>query len=259
MEPHALREPFSALSHAAGFALAVPGTVLLWRLGGRTDRRYALPFGIGLVVCYAASTQYHAAGGSPARIDFLRRLDHVGIHLLIAGTYTPLAGMLLSGPWRQWSLRFFWLAALSGSAVQLLHGVLPPWLSTSLYMTLGWGAYFAYREMRQRHPDRDFRPVVHGGLLYSAGALINVAGWPNLWPGTLGSHELLHLFVLAGSLTHYRFVLGLVAPSFPQPAWMPRPGLRFQARHILLAAPFPGRRAALQPFARIDPGREPAG
>lgn len=256
MDPIVLREPVSALSHAAGFALAVPGTVLLWRAGRPADRRYAVPFGIGLVVCYAASAHYHAAGGSAEQIDFHRRLDHVGIHLLIAGTYTPLAGLLLADRWRRGTLTMAWLAAGVGSAVLLLHGVLPPWLSTILYLTLGWGAYFAYREMTRRHPGRDFRPVVTGGVLYSVGALINLAGWPSPWPGWLGSHELLHLFVMAGSLAHYRFVLELVAPAtdFGPPRWIAR-GIRIQARHPRPAPPFRWRASKPRPVSAAEPSR----
>jgi hemolysin III len=261
VDPLTLREPFSALSHAAGVLLAVPGTILLWRLGESPGRRRAaVTFGICLTFCYAASTHYHAADGPPEWIAFLRRLDHVGIHLLIAGTYTPLAGILLTGRWRRRTLALTWLAAGVGSVVLLAHGVLPTWLSTTVYLGLGWGAVFVYREIGRRHPDRDIRPLLLGGVLYSVGAIINLSGWPAPWPGWIGAHELLHLFVLAGSLTHYTFIAGIVAPGggvSPGPAW---PGVRVQGRHVPPTAPLRKRRsAALQPVSVTDGPRDAAG
>jgi hemolysin III len=190
-----------------------------------------LVYGVALVTCYAASARYHAAIGPPERVAALRRLDHVGIHLLIAGTYTPVATILLRGAWRRGTLIVAWLAAFAGCAVVLTRGILPSWLSTTLYLGLGWGAYFAYREMHKRHPASALRPILDGGILYSLGAVINLAGWPAPWPGVIGAHELLHLFVLAGSFTHFTFILGLVAPTGAG-LWAPGgAGVRLEAGH----------------------------
>lgn len=232
MDALVLREPFSALSHAVGSLLAVPGTILLWRYAGGdpTRRRSAMIYGLSLMYCYAASAQYHAAAGSPESIAFLRRLDHIGIHFLIAGTYTAMAGTLLTYRWRRWTLILSWLGAALGSGVLLIYGILPTWLSTAVYMGMGWGAYIIYVKIRRRHPHRDLRPLLLGGLFYSVGALINLAGRPAPLPGIVGSHELFHLFVLAGSLVHYDFVLGVVAPSL-----LGRVRLRVGTPHLALA------------------------
>jgi hemolysin III len=228
-----LREPVSTLSHAVGLALAIPGTALLWRASqvDRARRLSVLVFGASLVFCYAASARYHAAVGPPERIAALRQLDHVGIHLLIAGTYTPIAVVLLRGTWRRATLTLAWGAALGGSTVILTRGILPTWLSTSFYLGLGWGAYFVYREIGKRHSPSTLRPILHGGIVYSIGAVVNLAGWPDPWPGVLGSHELLHLFVLGGSFLHFSFMLGLVAPVGTVPWSLAHAASRVEAGH----------------------------
>jgi hemolysin III len=251
VEPLGLREPVSALTHAVGLALAVPGTILLGRRRGADRGRQAslMIYGLSLVACYAASARYHAAGGPPERIDLLRRLDHCGIHLLIAGTYTPIVWTLLRGRSRALTLLLAWAAAGAGAAILWRHGILPAGLSTSIYLGLGWGAVFVYREIRRLHPERDLRPILCGGILYSVGAIINLLEWPVPWPGVVGAHEIFHGFVLAGSLSHYGFMLRLAAPG--PGAALPGIGLRPERGH---RAGYAGRRRG-RPAAPAGPGR----
>jgi hemolysin III len=90
-----------------------------------------------------------------------------------------------------------------------------PGLATCLYLGMGWGAIVCYFEMAQAVSHRALLPIVVGGLSYSVGAVLNLLRWPVILPGTIGAHEIFHLFVLAGSLAHYRFILNIVVP-FPQ-------------------------------------------
>jgi hemolysin III len=137
--------------------------------------------------------------------------------MLIAGSYTPLAWNLLRGWWRLCTLAATWLAACAGTASVVAHGALRTPLATSLYLVMGWGAIFCYLEMARYLPHRRLRPLVLGGILYSVGALINVLGWPVIRPGVLGAHELFHLFVMAGSLCHFWFMITVVAAHQPAP------------------------------------------
>jgi hemolysin III len=209
------REPVSAWSHCAGFILALPGTFLLWRRScgdGLIKRLSLLVFGLSLAFCYAASTVYHGARVPTSRLAALDRLDRIGIFLLIAGTYTPLAWTLLEGWWRRATLISVWVVATVASGIMLARGPFPLLLNTGLYLGMGWGAVACYAELSRVVSPRALRLLFGGGLLYSIGAALNAIGWPILWPGRFGAHELFHLFVIAGSLTHYRLMLDVVGP-----------------------------------------------
>lgn len=210
-----VREPMSAWSHLAGLLLAVPGTLLLWRRsrGGDPARRLSLlVFGLSLTFCYAASTLYHGLCIPPRGLAAFDRLDRIGIFTLIAGTYTPLAWVLLRGRWRWGTLTAVWLIVALASGRLALRGPFPPLWNTGLYLGLGWGVVVCYSELARAVSHRALRPLIAGGLLYSVGAIFNVLHWPALWPGQFGVHDLFHLFVLAGSAAHYRLVLRVVVP-----------------------------------------------
>jgi hemolysin III len=204
-----LREPVSALTHGFGCLLAVVGTVVLWRRArrGPGPRTSFHVFGVCLIACYGLSSRYHGAIAAEERVLELRRFDHIGIYLLIAGTYTPIACGLLEGRWRRLTLVVPWSAAAIGAGVLLVRGLLPTWASTSIYLALGWGAVLICLELVRRHPHRWIAPILYGGSFYSVGAVINLFKWPEPWPGTFGAHELFHVFVMSGSFCHYLFML----------------------------------------------------
>ena len=208
------REPVSAWSHCAGLLLSIPATLVLWRLGrGDLGKRLSLlVFGTSLAVCYLGSTLFHGVRAGRDTIYLFERLDHVGIHVLIAGSYTPLAWNLLRGRWRSGTLAAVWLTTLAASTLLLANLRLPPVLSTCEYLSLGWGALFCYFEIARVITHRPLRPLLVGGLLYSVGAVLNLFHWPVIWPGVVGSHEVFHLWVIAGSVAHFWFMLSVVAP-----------------------------------------------
>ncbi len=260
------REPVSAWSHAFGLILALAASWIFWQRCSRrvrlvetagnplsdVDSAYErgkvatmLIFGFSLVVCYGASTLYHAAwaGGSP--LSRLRRLDHVGIYLLIAGTYTPASWSLLAGAWRRGTLATVWGVAGACALRVWVGGVLPPWVSTLIYLSMGWGVIFCYRELARDLGHRTLLPLPLGGAFYSVGAVINLAGWPVPAPGSLGAHDLFHFFVMAGSACHVTFMLRTVIPASRPAGWLGRrPALNpphFAAR-LSRVRPAPGRR-----------------
>jgi hemolysin III len=218
-----LREPVSTWSHCAGLLLALPGTLLLWRRGvGDLGKRLSLLlYGLTLAFCYSASTLYHGVRLPAAQIAAFARLDRIGIFALIAGSYTPMAWCLLRGRWRRWTLAVVWGVATTATVLIAAGRHFSTVWSTGLYLGLGWGALACYSEIAQVVSHRALLPIVVGGLSYSVGAVLNLLHWPVLYPGTFGAHEVFHLFVLAGSLAHYRFILKVVVPSAQGPERSP--------------------------------------
>jgi len=126
----------------------------------------------------------------------------VGIYLLIAGTYTPASWSLFRRSWRRGTLATVWSVAGFCSARIWFGGVLPTWMSTSIYLAMGWGVLFCYRELARSLSHRTLLPLPLGGAFYSVGALINLSGWPVLEPGVFGSHELFRAIPGHLSSTH---------------------------------------------------------
>ncbi len=211
------REPMNAWSHCSWLLFSFPATViLLGRSRGDVAKQISLlVFGVSLAVCYGASTLFHGVRVSAHELGFYNLLDYIGIYVLIAGSITPLAWNLLCGAWRSWTLAVAWLTAGAGTAVHLAFGMLPVSIATVTYLAMGWGALFCYFEIARKHSHRRLRLIWIGGVLYTIGAVINLLEWPNPWPGVFGRHEIFHLFVMAGSLSHFWFMLTVVVPYAP--------------------------------------------
>ena len=211
-----LREPVNGLTHAAGGVLAFVGLFVLVASAasaGRMDQIVAFGiFGISLVALYIASSLYHLLPLSPAGVARLRKLDHVAIFVLIAGTYTPFCLLALDGGWRWGGLAIAWGLALCGASLKLLWMEAPRWLSVLLYLGMGWVAVAAVPALLRTLPAGGMAWVLAGGLTYSAGALVYGLKRPNPIPGAFGFHELWHLFVVAGSACHFWAVLRYLVP-----------------------------------------------
>jgi hemolysin III len=208
-----LREPVNGLTHLAGGLLACVGLLVLLASAGRTDQIVAFGiFGLSLVALYSASALYHLLPLSPTGVARLRRVDHMMIFVLIAGTYTPFCLLALDGAWRVGLLGVIWSLALCGVLLKIFWMGTPRWLSVALYLGMGWVAVIAAPALFLAVPAGGMTWVLGGGLLYTAGALIYALKRPNPAPGTFGFHELWHLFVVAGSACHYWAVLRYLVP-----------------------------------------------
>jgi hemolysin III len=211
-----LREPVNGLIHLVGGLLASVGLIVLLVTAtnaGRMDQLVAFAvFGFSLIALYTASALYHLLPLSPAGIARLRRVDHMTIFVLIAGTYTPFCLLALDGGWRAGLLCLIWGLALCGILLKLLWMEAPRWLSVALYLGMGWVALVAAPALFRAVPIGGMAWVLVGALVYSAGALVYGLRRPNPIPGVLGFHELWHLFVVAGSACHFWAVLKYIAP-----------------------------------------------
>ncbi len=212
------REPVSAWTHFAALLIVMPGMLILLRGHGDRGKRISLlVYGLSLAVCYSASTLYHGVQLKGEKLAFFARLDSMGIFTLIAGTYTPLAWNLMSGPWRTWTLSAVWGTALSAIVLIATGRQFSTTLATAIYLVMGWGVVVCYARISRVVSHRALLPVLVGGLFYSVGAVLNLLQRPSLWPGSFGTHDLFHLFVIAGSLAHYWFILFVVVPFDNQP------------------------------------------
>lgn len=210
-----VKEPFSCFSHLFGVLLAIPGLVwLMAQSDGDPARTVGLAiYGVSLVLLYSASTLYHWLPLSPSKEDLLRRFDHVAIYVLIAGTYTPICLVTLRGSWG-WSLfGVVWAFALIGAAAKLFFPHFPRWLTTALYLGMGWLAVVAVAPLLRVLPLGGFSWLLLGGGCYTVGAVIYALQRPDPFPDVFGSHDIFHIFVLAGSISHFVFMLRYVLPA----------------------------------------------
>lgn len=197
-----IREPFNALSHLVGAILALIGMVYLLVLS-RTDPRAMIGFGVyGLltVLLYASSSAYH---WSHRTGTFLRKMDHTAIYLVIAGTYTPVCMLGLPNGPAVWVLALQWTLATIGLVATFVLKKPPTWLRLTLYLVMGWMALPLAGMLVHQISPAGFAWIVAGGLAYTLGCIIYASKRPNPWPGKFGSHEIWHLFVLAGGVCHF--------------------------------------------------------
>lgn len=197
------REPVNSLTHLIGAVLSTLGTLFL--LSAATSAVSVLSaavFGLSLVALYSASALYHYVRCSPKALLRLRKLDHAMIYVLISGSYTPLLlrfserGALMCG--------IIWGVALGGILLKLVWMQAPRWLSTLLYLALGWAIVFDPAAI-VAIPVPGLWLLAGGGAFYSIGAVIYALKKPNLG-GVFQFHELFHIFVLLGSLCHFLLV-----------------------------------------------------
>ena len=210
-----LRQPVSALTHGLGFVAACFTTLYYYRNTHEDSRRRLafLCFGACLIFGYAASSLYHAAQVTGERLLFLRRLDHSGIYMLIAGTFTPALGIAL-GHQRRWRLMVaaLWLAAIVGICCKWMYAIQPYWISISFYIAMGWMGFMTLGALHRTLGMPAVKWVLAGGVVYTIGGLADVNGWPIVVQGVFGSHEFMHLCTMGGTACHCVFLTRHVLP-----------------------------------------------
>jgi len=202
------KEPFNSYSHMLGVLLSIAALVaLVIQSRGHMARVVGFSiYGTSLILLYAASTIYHWLHLSPRGNDFLRRIDHVAIFVLIAGSYTPVCLITLRGGWG-WSLfSVVWGIALAGAVLKLFFRHLPDWATAIVYVGMGWLAVVAIGPLARSFPVAGLLWLLAGGLAYTMGAVIYALERPDPFPQVFGHHEIFHIFVLAGSALHFVFM-----------------------------------------------------
>jgi hemolysin III len=205
-----MREPVSGLTHLIGAILSVIGLVLMIYYAVIVGTVWHIVsfsiFGGSLILLYTASSLYHLLCISDKGVRVLRKIDHMMIYILIAGTYTPICLIPLRGGWGYSMLAIIWGIALVGIIMKLLWFDAPRWLYTLFYLIMGWLVIIAFWPMARTIPAAGIAWMVAGGVLYSIGAAIYGTKWPKLNFKLFGFHEIFHVFVLLGSFSHFWFI-----------------------------------------------------
>jgi len=197
-------ERFNSISHLVGASLALAGSAVLVTIaamGGDARRTISYSvYGTTLFLLYLASTLYHSLRGRAKRI--FRVLDHQAIYLLIAGTYTPFTVMALKGAQGWWMFGAIWGLAVVGIVLDALPRRGPRIIPVVIYLVMGWLCVFALDPIIAALPRAGFIWLVAGGIFYTSGVAFYILDHWYPW-----SHGIWHLFVLAGSTSHYFAIL----------------------------------------------------
>ena len=209
------KDPISGLTHLASALAALVGMLVLWWFSPPVGvaRPALLVYGLSLVLLFAASSAYHLIKTSPSRELLLRKLDHTAIFLLIAGTYTPVCVVALTGAWRSGMLAAIWVIAVAGILFQWVFIEAPRWVAVLIYVAMGWLGVIGVAQLLQVLPFTALAWLLAGGVLYTGGAVVYALKQPDFFPGVFGFHEVWHLFVTAASAAHYVFMLGYLLPA----------------------------------------------
>lgn len=214
------KDPGSAITHFIGMITAILFAVPLI-LKASSARSIAgtsavSVFIVSTILLYAASTIYHTFDISEKVNRRLRKMDHIMISVMIAGTYTPMCAIVIKGHIGLSLLAVIWSLALVGILIKAFWITCPRWFSSVLYIAMGWVCVLAFTPLKQNLSTGGLALLVAGGIIYTIGGIIYALKLPifNSRHKNFGSHEIFHLFVMGGSLCHgimiYQYVIPLI-------------------------------------------------
>lgn len=212
-----IREPGSAITHFIAMMMAVFASVpLLVKAGLDSGTRniFAMAVFMGsMILLYAASATYHSVDLSGKELKIFKRIDHMMIFVLIAGSYTPVCLIILGGKLGYSLLALVWGIALIGMLIKAFWVTCPKWFSSVIYIAMGWVVVFAFGPLVHSLTTPAFLWLLAGGIIYTIGGIIYALKLPlfNSLHKTFGSHEIFHLFVMGGSVCHFIFMYCYVA------------------------------------------------
>ncbi|MBY0156244.1 MULTISPECIES: PAQR family membrane homeostasis protein TrhA [Cytobacillus] len=203
-----IREPINGLTHLAGAILSFAGLLaMVIKASLTTSSPLAITavaiFGISLMLLYSASATYHMVIAKDKVIAFLRKLDHSMIYVLIAGSYTPFCLITLNGVTGWVLFSIVSAVALSGILFKMIWFSCPRWLSTALYIAMGWIIVFAFSPLSESLSSTGVMLLLLGGILYTVGGVIYAIKPKFLEFKHLGFHEIFHIFIMMGSMAHF--------------------------------------------------------
>lgn len=215
-----IKDPVSGFTHLFGAVLSVAGLVMLIVMAALHSNEKAWDivsfsiFGAGLVLLYTFSALYHLLNVGETATMVLRKFDHIMIYVLIAASYTPICLGPLRGGWG-WSIfGVVWGLAVVGIVLTAVWIKAPRWLTTGIYLAMGWTVIIAVYPMitifKELNALSSLWWLLAGGIFYTIGAVIYGLKWPRLKNKYFGFHEIFHIFVMLGSLCQYWFVFRYV-------------------------------------------------
>ena len=199
--------------HQYAFFVSLAAGAALVAFAQGAGRAAALIYALALSGLLGVSALYHRVDWSPRARRWMRRLDHSMILVLIAGTYTPFALVVLSGPVARAVLAVVWVAALVGIVVNVLWVRAPKWVMASFGTALGWVLALVAPELVTEAGVLVVALLAVGGVLYTAGAVVYAVGRPDPVPSVFGYHEVFHVLVVVAAAAHYAGVAVSVLPA----------------------------------------------
>ena len=183
-------------------ALAVGALVVVFADGTRATVSAAI-FAASVAAMLGASALYHRVTWSPTVRPWMRRVDHAGIYVLIAGTYTPVGLIVVHGVLRHIVLVIVWSGAAAAILLKFIWVRAPKWLSAATGLAVGWAGVAAMPQVVQNAGWSAFALLAAGGLAYSAGAVVYAARRPDPMPAVFGYHELFHALTIVAVACQY--------------------------------------------------------
>lgn len=212
-----IKDPGSAITHFIGMLMAAfAATPLLIRAASQPDIIHVISLSIfigSMILLYGASATYHTLNLSERSNRILRKIDHMMIFVLIAGSYTPVCLIVLGNKTGYTLCALVWSIALAGILIKALWITCPKWFSSLFYIAMGWVCVLAFRSIIAALPAHAFGWLLAGGIIYTIGGIIYALKLPifNRRFPHFGSHEIFHLFVMGGSFCHYMMMYGYIA------------------------------------------------
>jgi hemolysin III len=202
--PAVIKPSWRGWLHATTFpVVVVAGIVLVATAPTTAGQVSSAIFSATAALLFGVSALLHRGTWAPSVEDLLRRFDHANIYLIIAGTYTPFAVLALPPSDGKLLLAIVWTGALAGAAFRIFWTGAPRWLSTTLYVVVGWIVIFFLPELINGAGVVAVVLIALGGVLYTAGAVVYAMKRPNPRPGTFGFHEVFHALTISAFVTHY--------------------------------------------------------
>lgn len=199
------KEMFSCMSHLFGAILAILGMIILIikAKGNTANILIAIIYSLSTFFLFISSTIYHARKKEENEESIWRKLDHIAIFIMIAGSYTPICFLFLDGAWR-WSIMILqWTLVISGIILKLIVLNTPRWVTITIYLVQGWVAIIPIYQLTKVMPLVSIILLFAGGLSYTIGAIIYKLKKPNPYPGKFGFHDIFHIWILIGAFLHY--------------------------------------------------------
>jgi hemolysin III len=199
--------------HQWAFFVAIPLGVALGLFAETPRARAAAAvFAAAVAAMFGASALYHRVAWTPRLRPWIRRLDHAGIYGMIAGSYTPVGLLVLTGAWRICVLAIVWSGAAAAIALRFLWVSAPKWLAAAIGIALGWVGVVAYPQLVARTGIASGLLILAGGVFYTLGAVVYARRRPDPAPAIFGYHELFHVLVVVAVACQYAAIAFFVLP-----------------------------------------------
>ena len=206
------KERFAAYSHYVALIVSIVGSIFLIYLS-RMNRGILITtivYTICLNFMFGSSAVYHTYKKEDNEISFWRKVDHVAIYCMIAGTYTAVSYLYTDGNFRWTIIAFQWGFAIVGSVFKIFKVEIPTWIDVSIYLVMGWMIIIRVDYMFKEFPLRVILLVLFVGVAYTIGAILHAINKKKPFPGVFEFHDIFHVLIIVGAALHYAVILDAV-------------------------------------------------